>query len=94
MQLNMYDIIKEPIITEKAVRNKDEQNQYCFVVDKKANKNSIKHAVETIFNVEVKKIQVMNVQGKLKRWRYRAGKTSSWKKAIVKLKAGHKIDLV
>ncbi len=92
MQANVYDIIESPIITEKAVRNSAEFDQYCFKVSKRANKIDVKRAIETIYNVEVKSVNIINVKGKMKRVRYKLGRTASWKKAIVRLKSGQKID--
>ena len=70
-------------------------NEYVFKVDKRANKHEIKRAVENLFSKKVKSVNTLNVRGKKKRER-RAdfGRTASWKKAIVKLKDGERIDLV
>ncbi|MBN1493098.1 MAG: 50S ribosomal protein L23 [Candidatus Omnitrophica bacterium] len=92
MQAYAYDIIESPIITEKAVRHSAESNQYSFKVNKRANKTDVKRAIETIYGVEVISVKIMNVRGKIKRVRYQLGRTASWKKAIVRLKAGQKID--
>jgi len=89
---NLYDIINTPLLTEKTTRLSAD-NQYVFEVSTAANKIEIKQAVEKIYNVKVKSIRVANFAGKKKRIRYKEGYTSSWKKAIVTLKEGHKIDI-
>ena len=84
----MYeDVLIEPVLSEKATFLRDE-GKYVFKVDPSANKIQIKEAVSKLFNVKVVGCTVINVGGKNKRVRYRAGKTSSWKKAIVKLAPG------
>jgi len=90
---NVYDILRNPIITEKGAILQAEQNKYIFKVAKDANKIEIKHAIEKIYEVKVTKVNLMNVRGKLKRVRRDYGKTAAWKKAIVTLKAGNTIDL-
>lgn len=87
-----YSIIQEPLITEKATNLSANENKYFFRVDPKANKIEIKDAVEKIFNVKVSSVNTLNVLGKMKRVRYRQGRTSNWKKAIVTLVKGQKID--
>lgn len=82
--MNKYDIIRKPIVTEKSMEDM-ENKKYTFEVDKNATKIEIKVAVEEIFNVKVKKINTMNMQGKLKRQGAHMGRRPSWKKAIVKL---------
>ncbi|MEF3255127.1 MAG: 50S ribosomal protein L23, partial [Deferribacterales bacterium] len=66
--LTIYDIIKRPLITEKAVDLKEKENQVVFEVDKRANKIQIKEAVEKLFNVKVVDVRTMNVRGKVKRF--------------------------
>ena len=69
-------------------------NKYLFWVDSKANKVEIRKAVESIYKVKVDGVNTLIVKGKPKRVRYAMGKTSDWKKAIVNLKQGEKIDIV
>jgi large subunit ribosomal protein L23 len=88
------DIIIKPLLTEKVVRYKDEQNKYAFVVAKAANKIEIKKAVEERFQVNVTKVNTMNYRGKLKRQGRFVGRRPSWKKAIVTLKEGDKIEVM
>jgi len=87
-----HDIIKNMIRTEKG-SNMLTQNKYVFKVDKRANKIEIKSAVESIYQVAVASVNVMNIRGKKRRVRYRQGMTSSWKKAIVTLKPENKIEV-
>jgi large subunit ribosomal protein L23 len=68
-------------------------NKYIFLVDMKANKFQIKKAIEQIYKVKIIKINTAVVSGKTKRVRYQAGKTADWKKAIVTLKEGDKIEV-
>ena len=85
-----YDIIKRPIITEKSMAETADK-KYTFEVAKDANKIEIAKAVEEIFGVKVAKVNTLNVQGKIKRTgRYPAGRTASWKKAMVTLTAESK----
>ena len=88
------EVIVRPLMTEKSMRLKEERNAVTFQVAPDANKVEIRHAVETIFNVKVADIRTANVQGKLKRMGRFQGRRPSWKKAIVTLAPGHKIELV
>ena len=92
MKLAVYDIIQEPLITEKIAQATQNANQYGFKVHPQANKKEIKSAVEKIFNVHVEAVNTVNVGGKWRRVRFQPGKTQDWKKAIVTLKKGDKID--
>ncbi|MFA5389703.1 MAG: 50S ribosomal protein L23 [Candidatus Omnitrophota bacterium] len=87
-----YDIVKHLIRTEKG-SGMLEENKYLFHVATGANKIQIKQAVEEIYNVTVTKVNTLNSRGKWKRVRYKEGKTPDWKKAIVTLKQGDKIDI-
>ena len=87
-----YDIIKRPLITEKTSIQKELNNQVSFEVDRRANRIEIKRAIETIFNVRVASVQTMQVNGKVKRRGRIEGKRRDWKKAIVKLMPGERID--
>ena len=87
-------IIRKLLLTEKGTHLTEKENQYLFRVDPSANKIEIKNAVEKIFNVKVTKVNTMNRQGKHKRLRSMSyGMTSAWKRAVVTLKEGEKIDL-
>ncbi|MBI3625707.1 MAG: 50S ribosomal protein L23 [Candidatus Rokubacteria bacterium] len=88
------EVVVRPLMTEKSMRLKDERNVVTFQVVPDANKVEIRQAVETIFNVKVRAVRTATVEGKLKRMGRHAGRRPSWKKAIVTLQPGHKIELV
>ncbi len=91
---DQYQIIKTVLVTEKGTHLSEGLNQYTFSVDPSANKLEIRQAVEKIFNVKVKAVNVMNREGKRKRMRSaKMGQRSDWKKAIVTLSEG-KIDIL
>lgn len=94
MDQQVYNILLAPKITEKATMIGELNNQFVFKVAKDANKSQIKEAVEKLFNVKVKSVQVLNVKGKVKRFGQRLGKRSGWKKAFVSLHEGHDIDFM
>ena len=85
-------IIRRPMITEKSTRQKEEGRQYVFEVDRDANKIEIQTAVERLFKVKVLQVRTCNVLGKMKRLGRRYGKRADWKKAVVTLKEGDRID--
>ncbi|MEW6375149.1 MAG: 50S ribosomal protein L23 [Thermodesulfobacteriota bacterium] len=85
-------IIRRPLITEKSTRQKDENHQYAFEVHRDANKIEIQSAVERLFKVKVLQVRTSNVLGKEKRLGRRYGKRPDWKKAIITLKEGDRID--
>jgi len=87
-------VIVRPLMTEKSMRLKEERNAVTFQVAPGANKVEIRQAVEAIFNVKVTDVRTATVQGKLKRMGRFQGRRPSWKKAIVTLAPGHKIELV
>jgi len=87
------DIIKVPVITEKSANIASNEKTYVFKVDSKANKTQIKQAIEKIFNVKVENVNTVNVHPKKKRVGRHSGMTNKYKKAIVTLAIGNKIDL-
>ncbi|MFZ7104412.1 MAG: 50S ribosomal protein L23 [Peptococcaceae bacterium] len=89
---NPRDIIVKPIVSEKSVADM-EHNKYTFKVSLSANKIDIKNAVEEIFKVKVTDVRTMIVKGKVKRMGRYEGKRPNWKKAIVTLKDGDKIEI-
>lgn len=89
---NAHDIVKGMIRTEKGSALQA-LNKYLFWVDRSSNKIEIKKAVEDIYKVKADGVNTVSMRGKLKRVRYAIGKTSDWKKAIVTLKPGSKIDV-
>lgn len=93
MLSNYRDIIKAPVITEKSTAIASDEKSYGFKVDPKANKTQIKQAIEKIFNVKVKSVNTVNVHPKKKRVGRYSGMTNKYKKAIVTLADGNKIDL-
>ena len=93
MKLNMYEVIQAPLITEQITRDTEKMGKYAFRVHPKANKKEIKSAIEKIFNVHVTDVNTINNSGKWRRVRFQPGKTADWKKAIVTVKTGEKIDI-
>ena len=90
--MHLYDVLRRPLITEKSTLLQ-EQNKYGFEVTGGANKLQIKQAVEKAFKVNVTAVNVMTVRGKTRRVGRQQVQTQSWKKAIVTLKPGDKIEL-
>ena len=90
--MDIYQVIKEPHITEKAGLMKEGANQICFKVHRKANKIEVKQAVETLFKKKVREVRTLNVRGKRRRMGRHAGKRPDWKKAIVTLAPGESFD--
>jgi len=89
---NPYEVLKSVLQTEKGSMMRP-QNKYLFWVAKCANKIEIKNAVESVYKVTVEKVNTEMARGKNKRVRYIMGKTPDWKKAVVELKSGDKIDI-
>jgi large subunit ribosomal protein L23 len=87
-----HQIIRRPLVTEKSTQQKEKGNQYAFEVDMKANKIEIQSAVERLFKVKVSQVRTCNVLGKVKRLGRKYGKRADWKKAIITLKEGDRID--
>src|SRR5207249_10493984 len=94
MSRTAREILIRPLMTEKSMRQKEEQNTVAFRVRPDANKVEIRVAVETVFNVKVASVRTASFEGKLKRMGRSEGRRADWKKAIVTLGPGHKIDLV
>lgn len=91
--MELYKIIKKALVTEKSTIAKDEANKYFFEVDRRANKIEISNAVEKLFKVKVLDVAVMNVPGKKKRQGKIMGEKPSWKKAVVTLAPGSRIEV-
>jgi large subunit ribosomal protein L23 len=94
--INLHDILRRPIITEKSNYQAGDLNQYVFEVNINANKHMIKDAVEAVFDVDVARVNIINVPPKRsRRWRNRRVKVrrSTYKKAIVTLEPGESIDV-
>jgi large subunit ribosomal protein L23 len=90
--MELYDIIRGPIVTEKTTLQKELNNQVSFKVDKRANRVEIKAAVEKNFNTRVKQVRTIQVKGKVKQRGRIIGKRPDWKKAVVTLMPGQRID--
>ena len=89
--MNLYDVIRRPLVTEKGVLKKDNERTLCFEVNADANKTQVKSAVEKLFKVKVDEVRTATFEGKLRRRGRFSGYRSDWKKAYVKLKAGEKV---
>jgi len=87
-----YDILRGPVVTEKTTLQKEMFNQVTFKVAKDANRVEIKNAVEKAFNAQVKQVRTVQVKGKIKQRGRIIGKRKDWKKAIVTLMPGQRID--
>ena len=90
--MDIYQVVKEPHLAEKATRQKEAANQVTFKVDRRANKIEIRQAVETLFKTKVLEVRTMRVAGKQRRIGRNVGKRPDWKKAVVKLAPGENIE--
>lgn len=90
--LEPHQVILRPIITEKNMVRSQQRNQYTFEINTLANKEDVRRAVESLWDVKVTKICTQNRKGKPRRFRFRSGRTADWKKAIVYLHEDHRID--
>jgi large subunit ribosomal protein L23 len=90
--MNMYQILKRPILTEKSNYQADQLHSYTFEVDARANKLEIRSAVEKLFNVKVLDVNIIKVHGAVRRFGRYEGKQSGYKKALVKLAQGNSIS--
>src|SRR2546430_1630842 len=91
--MQIHNVIKGPLITEKLDKAREKQRQYSFVVDKKANKHDVAAAVTALFKVTVEGVRTTVMRGKIKRVGKSMGQRSNFKKAFVTLKEGDKIEL-
>jgi large subunit ribosomal protein L23 len=91
--VDIYQVIKEPHITEKATLQKEGYNQISFKVHRQANKIEIKQAVETLLKAKVVDVRTINMRGKSRRMGKNSGKKPDWKKAIVSLAPGESIEI-
>lgn len=90
--MDVYGVIRAPLITEKGTMVAERSNQVVFKVDRRANKVEIRRAVETMFKVKVVEVRTINVLGKTRRVGRAMGRRSDWKKAYVTLAQGQRID--
>ena len=91
--MHLSEVLRRPLITEKNTAIQAPQGKYVFEVAERANKDQVRLAVEKSFKVSVTRVNVMTVPGGMRRMRGKMVKTPSWKKAIVTLKPGDKIEL-
>jgi len=90
--IQSHQVILRPLVTEKGVQASEEISQYSFEIAPGATKIDVRRAVEELFEVKVAAVRTMVRKGKTRRYRYRNGKTRTWKKAIVTLAGDHRID--
>ena len=90
----VFSVLLAPRVSEKTARLQEVSNQYVFEIAKTATKADVKAAVEKIFEVTVKAVNVVNVKGKNKSFKFRSGKRGDWRKAYVKLAEGQSIDVM
>jgi large subunit ribosomal protein L23 len=90
--MDLYEVIKRPLVTEKGTKQKELSNQIVFEIDRRANKILVRNAVESIFKAKVLDVKVMNTRGKKRRIGRNVGKRPDWKKAIVRLAPGENIE--
>lgn len=90
--MNIHDVIRRPLVTEKSTIGREENNLATFAVNPDANKYEIREAVETLFNVEVSEVRTMRQPRKTRRVGRKIGRRAEWKKAIVKLAEGQSIE--
>ena len=88
-----HDILIRPLLTEKITSLREAKNCVAFVVNMQATRIDVQRAVEQVLKVRVESVNVMNVKGKLKRQGRFVGRRSNWRKAIVTLKQGEKVEL-
>ena len=91
--MDPHQIIIKPVISEKSYNLIETESQYTFQVDKRANKNQIKRAIEEAFEVKVHKVNTVNVKSKPKRQGFYRGRTATWKKAVIRPAEGERIEL-
>jgi large subunit ribosomal protein L23 len=92
--IKILSVIRAPRVSEKTARIQEQSNQYVFEVATTATKADVKSAVESLFNVKVESVNVLNVKGKTKTFRQRAGRRGDWRKAYVRLAEGQTIDVM
>jgi large subunit ribosomal protein L23 len=94
MNRDPRNVLVKPLMTEKSMQRKEELNAITFQVSVDANKVEIRQAVEKVFNVKVATVRTASHEGKLKRMGKFEGRRPAWKKAVVTLAPGHKIEFV
>lgn len=92
LELEPHQVLLRPLVTEKGMRQANNNNAYAFEINKLATKSDVRRAVERLFDVKVEKVHIQNRKGKPRRTRQHFGYTSDWKKAIVTLNKEHTIE--
>ncbi|MEN6458937.1 MAG: 50S ribosomal protein L23 [Thermoguttaceae bacterium] len=92
VQLEPHQVILRPLVTEKGMHKANRCNAYAFEISRLAGKDDVRSAVEHLFDVKVVRVNIQNRRGKARRSRFRKGKTTAWKKAIVTLDPEHRIN--
>ncbi|HUW57074.1 MAG TPA: 50S ribosomal protein L23 [Planctomycetota bacterium] len=92
-EMNAYQVVVRPLVTEKAI-GQESENTYWFAVHVGAGKTQIRKAVEEIYQVHVRNVRTLRQKGKLRRARYKLYRTPEWKKAAVTLAPGERIDII
>lgn len=90
--MELPDLIVRPLLTEKGTLLREQHNKVCFIVHPSANRKTVKRAVEEVLKVKVEKVNILNVLGKRKQTGRFSGKRPDWKKAIVTLQPGEKLE--
>lgn len=90
--LEPHQVLLRPLVTEKGMHRATRNNQYAFEVNALADKDDVRQAAETLFNVRVVKVRTQNRKGKPRRYRFTYGRTKNWKKAIITLHSEDRID--
>ncbi len=93
MKLELTDIIKRPLLSEKSVFLGTHRNAYSFQVDRRADKISIRQAIEEIYHVKVSEVRTSVVPGRSRRSKHGYRTTPAWKKAVVQVHPDHKLDI-
>ena len=93
MKRDPYDVLVKPLLTEKITGLQEAANRIAFVVQNDVNRIEVRQAVESVLKVKVKSVNIMNVMGKKKRQGRYLGKRADWKKAIITLNEGEKVEL-
>ena len=91
--INHFNILRQPVITEKSYSGTGASNQYTFRVSRDATKRQVKAAIEAIFEVKVEKVQVINLPSKAKRRGARVGTRPGYRKAVIRLAEGHSLEV-
>lgn len=92
IDLEPHQVLLRPLVTEKGVHRASRNNQYAFEIHRDATKLDVRRAVESLFDVKVEKVRTQTRKGKVRRYKYKYGRTNDWKKAIVQLHEDDRID--